>query len=86
MSGEIKLKGGSVQHFMTGDLYWTAGGGAHKVHMEYTWKKNGGLTGKLGFPTSDLTRNGSKGWYQKFQGGTIYQNTKGAEKVVFTNK
>jgi uncharacterized protein with LGFP repeats len=89
-TGGLK-NGGTVQRFNTGDVYWSSKSGAHHVFVDYTWKKNGGLNGKLGYPTSDFTKidktkvNGN-GWYQKFQGGTIYQDTKGAERVVFNKK
>lgn len=72
MTNEIKLKGGgSVQRFVSGDIHWTANGGAHHVVPWSTWDQHGGMTGRLGYPTSDWITDGTRGFHQDFKGGTI---------------
>ncbi|WP_052354981.1 hypothetical protein [Arthrobacter sp. I3] len=84
-SGEIKVKGGVVQHFALGDIYWSATTGAHAVWMwDRELQANGGVNGRLGLPTSDRTSTPT-GAYQKFQGGTIYY-TGYKSRVVFNKK
>jgi hypothetical protein len=79
------------QHFVFGDIYWSPKGGAHRVIPEATWKKHGGITGRLGYPTSDWTKDGTKKFYQTFKGGKIVQDTsKGSGpksfRVIFNKK
>lgn len=74
--------GGTVQHFMTGDVYWSTASGAHPIAWYYLWKQYGGLNGRLGYPTTDMvflkaTKTSKGGWYQKYLGGTIYMDSRG---------
>lgn len=89
-SGEIRVRGGVVQQFALADIYWSPTTGAHIVGFEDTWLRNGGVNGRLGFPTSDVTRDlsvpGGYKTFQKFQGGTIYSGDKGINRVVFNKK
>lgn len=75
-SAEVKLAGGgSVQQFHGGEIHWSAKGGAHHVYARGPWEQHGGMTGRLGYPTSDWIKDGTKGFHQNFKGG----------KVVWTN-
>ena len=60
-------------------VYWCAPDHCHPVWggIGEGYERNGGVSGYLGFPTSDEmvaapSPAGTTGWYQKFQGGTIY--------------
>ncbi|WP_349828860.1 NlpC/P60 family protein [Brevibacterium litoralis] len=68
-------EGGSTQSFAGGDVYVTPGGSVYSTigGIGDRWEKNGGVTGWLGYPTTDescgLTGGGC---YQKFEGGSIH--------------
>ncbi|WP_208749862.1 LGFP repeat-containing protein [Arthrobacter sp. PM3] len=84
-SAETKLKGGTIQSFTIGDLYWSPKGGAHMVASEIPWKGLGGVKGRLGYPTSDKINNGANRWFQKFEGGMIYTDwfARSPYKIVY---
>lgn len=65
---------GTYATFERGRIYDTATGGAFQVHgaVLTTYLANGGPTGALGYPTSELDRSGTPGGrFQRFEKGTI---------------
>jgi uncharacterized protein with LGFP repeats len=86
--------GGLVQKFAAGPVYWSSASGAHRIAWDYLWKKYGGLSGRLSYPTTDMvtvkaTKTSKGGWYQKYIGGTIFLDSKGpgvqpVARVVYT--
>ncbi|WP_448641006.1 N-acetylmuramoyl-L-alanine amidase [Geodermatophilus sp. URMC 63] len=75
-SGETPTeRGGVVQTFQSGSVYWSAGTGAHLVRggIGAAWRTAGGLLGPLGYPTSgEEDTPGYAGRVQRFQGGSVY--------------
>ena len=74
--------GGTVQHFMRGEVYSSAKTGTYRVWNYYEWMKNGGPDGRLGYPTSGYlpvprTSTSWGGDVQKFRGGAIYMDYHG---------
>ena len=68
-------RGGAVQTFQSGSVYWSAGTGAHVVRggIGGAWLASGGVSGPLGYPTGgeeDTPR--FAGRVQRFQGGSVY--------------
>ncbi|WP_414942659.1 RICIN domain-containing protein [Amycolatopsis sp. cmx-11-51] len=56
-------------------IIWSPASGAHEIHgvIGDTWSKSGGVTGLLGYPTTDETAFGTAGGqYNRFTGGSIY--------------
>lgn len=56
-------------------ILWSPASGAHEVHggIGVTWSQTGGLTGPLGYPTTDETGFGNgTGYYNRFTGGSVY--------------
>jgi uncharacterized protein with LGFP repeats len=64
---------GVVQRFQSGEIWWTAAGGARVVRgaIGAAWSAAGGLAGSLGAPLGDETAAGA-GVSQRFAGGTVY--------------
>jgi len=74
-SNEIPVRGGAVNHFQGGDIYWSPGTGAHEVQGRILDKYNafGASSGLLGFPLTDETNTPTKfGKYNHFANGYIY--------------
>ncbi|WP_052663678.1 GH25 family lysozyme [Psychromicrobium lacuslunae] len=69
---------GCYQPFTGGNIYWTAGSGAHAVNEPYraAWKNAGWQMGKLGYPLAAAV---AAGGYKtvKFQGGTMTWSSTG---------
>lgn len=75
----VKDTKGRAQQFTgaNGAVYWSSGTGAQAVFggIHWHWTKQGGPTGRLGFPTteeSDIPDYVGAGRVQSFQGGQIY--------------
>jgi hypothetical protein len=69
------VAGARVTHFQGGDIYWSAGTGAHEVHGAIWGKYNdeNGPASFLGLPTTDETGTPDGiGRFNHFQGGSIY--------------
>jgi uncharacterized protein with LGFP repeats len=72
------VTGGTAAAFQAGSIYASAGTGAHLVRGEVrsAWWGRGGITGPLGFPTSDTASvtglGGTKGQVGTFSGGALY--------------
>jgi stage II sporulation protein D len=65
---------GYYTHFQGGSIYWSPTTGAQAVRgaIRQQWAALGWENG-LGFPTtSDTPLPGGRGWFTKFQGGSIY--------------
>jgi uncharacterized protein with LGFP repeats len=64
--------GGSCQEFVGGAICWSQAADAHVVWGEIrkAWDGNGGINGKLGYPTSD-EKDIADGKQSDFTGGTI---------------
>jgi len=65
---------GYYTHFQGGSIYWTPFTGAHEVRgaILAEWSRLGWET-NLGFPTTGDTRLGNgRGYFTRFQGGSIY--------------
>lgn len=71
----LTVPGGSAQAFEGGSVYHSAGTGAHAVHgaIRAAWWAAGGVTGPLGFPTSDHVTLGA-GTTVSFSGGAIFSS------------
>ncbi|MGI4895310.1 MAG: N-acetylmuramoyl-L-alanine amidase [Janthinobacterium lividum] len=74
VTGNSTAFGGWFNHFQNGSIYYSTTTGAHYTAgaIRDRWAALGWERG-LGFPTTDdtMTPNG-KGWYNHFQGGSIY--------------
>ena len=72
-TGEIGVRGGVIQKFQGGLVYWSPATGARAVRGAIldAYGRLGWETGRLGFPTTDETgiRGGA---FTHFQGGSIY--------------
>lgn len=64
--------GGSCQEFVGGAVCWSEQTGAHVVwgQIRKAWDGNGGINGKLGYPTSD-EKDIADGKQSDFTGGSI---------------
>jgi uncharacterized protein with LGFP repeats len=79
------IAGGEMGGFRGGELYWSAGTGAHIVRGAILahWKAAGGATGYLGYPTTDdAPAPGGKGFVTDFEGGSIYWSAGTEAKTV----
>ena len=81
----VLAKGGCLQQFQYGSMYWTLGTGAHAVlgAIEDKWAATKWETGRLGYPLgNEVCGLAAGGCLQKFEGGTIYwSQTSGARAV-----
>lgn len=78
---------GRVARYRSGDIYWSSRTGAHPVwgRLLTEYRKQGGVGGTLGYPTSDiLTTPDHRAKYSIFQYGRIYsmQSTSGPAVTV----
>ncbi|MEZ0494384.1 SpoIID/LytB domain-containing protein [Kineococcus sp. TBRC 1896] len=75
---------GWFTHFQGGSVYWSPATGAHFTRgaIRDAWARLGWENG-LGFPvTGDTALAGGRGWFNRFQGGSIYWGpTTGAHAV-----
>lgn len=85
---ETKTRGGYLQHFQHGVVYYSNRTGAHSVFKKgaifAVWGRKGYELGELGFPTSDeySVRGGRA---QNFQKGTIYWNSRNGITAITKN-
>jgi uncharacterized protein with LGFP repeats len=73
LTNEIAVRGGAVNHFQGGSIYWSPATGAHAVKgaIRDRWASLGWENGYLGFPTTgEVPVRG--GAVTHFQGGSIY--------------
>ncbi|MFB8386182.1 hypothetical protein ACFC3F_03470 [Microbacterium sp. NPDC055910] len=71
--------GGSAQTFAGGTIYASAAGAfAVRGGLRAAYFANGGGTGTLGWPTSDMTCASSSACQQDFQGGTLFWTPTGS--------
>lgn len=77
---------GSVQSFQGGAVHYSPKTGAHitKGAIKTQWKKLKWENGKLGYPTTDEYKSGSK-IVQKFEGGTISWSKSTGTKVSYSS-
>ncbi|WP_036505042.1 LGFP repeat-containing protein [Nocardia aobensis] len=77
--------GGSCQEFTGGAICWSQQTDAHVVwgDIRTAWEGNGGVNGKLGYPTSDEKDNPT-GKESDFTGGTITWNSADRQTTVTT--
>ncbi|MFF0495330.1 LGFP repeat-containing protein [Nocardia aobensis] len=77
--------GGSCQEFTGGAICWSEQTDAHVVwgDIRTAWENNGGVNGKLGYPTSDEKDNPT-GKESDFTGGTITWNSADRQTTVTT--
>ena len=87
-TGEVcgLAKGGCLQLFWNGGIYWSPSTGAHPVDglIRGEWSHHWSQDGRLGYPTTD-DRCGLRGGgcFQEFQGGAIYSSpATGAQTVL----
>ncbi|NAZ82786.1 hypothetical protein GTR02_13255 [Kineococcus sp. R8] len=74
VTGDSRAAGGFFTHFQNGSIYYSAATGAHLTRgaIRDKWASLGWERG-LGFPLVDDTRTpNGKGWYNHFQGGSVY--------------
>ncbi len=66
--------GGNSQSFAKGTLYWSASTGTHYVlsALAGEFEKQGGVSGKLGFPAGDTVSYSGGVLGQKFENGWLY--------------
>ncbi|SDG68006.1 LGFP repeat-containing protein, partial [Klenkia brasiliensis] len=82
-SDEVAVPGGVSQSFQGGMVFSSAATGAHEVHgwVLDKWTAMGGVSGALGFPTSDEVRT-ADGVYNTFVGGAVFSTpSTGAHEV-----
>lgn len=81
---EVRLSGGSFNHFERGSIYWTA---THKARIVWgdirdAWFASGAERA-IGFPTTDELPTGRYGGYrQVFERGTIYWSPTTGARIV----
>lgn len=66
---------GRYNHFQRGSIYWTPETGAHIIRgaIRYKWSQLGWERSLLKYPTTDEIKTpGGTGYYNHFQGGSIY--------------
>ncbi|TKJ28501.1 Ig-like domain-containing protein [Blastococcus sp. CCUG 61487] len=79
--------GACYQQFQGGILFWTPATGVRAVFTPYNdfWgNRGGGITGRLGAPTTDEICTPGRGCHQNFQGGTIHWSPATGMHAVFT--
>lgn len=81
--------GGCYQQFEGGKLHWSKKSGVHftkdKAAIQNAWVKAKGTSGKLGYPTTEEFKSGSK-IRQNFTGGYITYTKKTGAKVYYSKK
>jgi uncharacterized protein with LGFP repeats len=69
------VRSGEYAHFANGSIYSSPRTGAQFTRgaIRDRWAATGWENGRLGFPvTSDAPTSGGRGWYARFEGGSIY--------------
>jgi uncharacterized protein with LGFP repeats len=85
------VTGGTAVALQKASIYSSPGTGAHTVHgaVRTAWWARGGITGPLGFPTSDVTAasgaDGTTGFVGNFSGGAIYWSSATGPRLVQGN-
>jgi hypothetical protein len=77
--------GGRYRRYANGTIAWRSATGALAVHgaIDRTHVGTGGLSGPLGYPTTEVRAVGDgSGLHTRYQRGTIYQRTSGADPVA----
>lgn len=81
--------GGCYQQFEGGKLHWSKKSGVHftkdKAAIQKAWIKAKGTSGKLGYPTTEEFKSGSK-IRQNFTGGYITYTKKSGAKIYYSKK
>lgn len=81
--------GGCYQQFEGGKLHWSKKSGVHftkdKAAIQNAWIKAKGTSGKLGYPTTEEFKSGSK-LRQNFTGGYITWDKKSGAKIYYSKK
>jgi uncharacterized protein with LGFP repeats len=82
------VTGGTALALQDASIYWSAGTGAHVVRgdVRANWWGRGGITGPLGFPTSDTVAvtglDAAKGQVGTFSNGAIYLSAATGGRVL----
>ena len=73
-TSEIALRGGAMNRFRGGNIYWSPATGPHWVIGDIlaAYKATGSVTGRLGYPTSNELPLSGGGAASRFQGGNVY--------------
>ena len=73
LAPQSAVPGGRAQAFQQGSVYWSAATGGHVVSgpLRDAWWATGGVTGRYGFPTGDVTGIGTSEQSLAFVGGTL---------------
>jgi len=81
--------GGCYQQFEGGKLHWSKKSGVHftkdKAAIQKAWIKAKGTSGKLGYPTTEEFKSGSK-VRQNFTGGYITWDKRSGAKIYYSKK
>ncbi|MFE0103382.1 M12 family metallo-peptidase [Streptomyces sp. NPDC059009] len=88
-AAERRLKGGTLQYFQGGSLYWSRTTGAHPVWGAFRseYGKLGWERGRLGYPTTDEQRIwGGKAVRQRFEGGALTYDVRTKQVSVWLRK
>ena len=79
-------KPGYYNHFAGGSIFWSSATGAHVIRngaMRDRYSALGWHNSYLGFPSGDMTSSGG-GWYEHFEGGTMFWTSATGAKIVRT--
>ncbi|MGO1949918.1 MAG: alpha/beta hydrolase-fold protein [Mycobacteriaceae bacterium] len=81
---EVKIKGGFLQNFEEGAIYWTPELGAVPVKKDVidAWGKSDWETGPYGFPTAPAEQVDGGGAIQEFQNGVAVRDKDGKVHMV----
>jgi hypothetical protein len=77
--------GGRYRRYQNGTIAWRSATGALAVHgaIDRTHIGTGGLSGPLGYPTTEVRAVGDgSGLHVRYQSGTVYQRTSSASPVA----
>ncbi|CEA08356.1 LGFP repeat [Arthrobacter saudimassiliensis] len=87
LSGERSVKGGRVQDFAGGHIYWSAKAGAHATFggIGNAYSTSGGPSGVLGLPTAS-EKNIPGGALQNFEKGTVYWSAQSGARLIPAGK
>lgn len=73
---EVATPTGSYQKYENGYILWSAASGAHTSvwPIRSAFAREGYETGRLGYPTGEVVKNGIGGSYQKYRNGFIIES------------